>query len=87
MLYNNGIVIAKHIFFYHVYGAENLNSLQIPLDDALYLKHILFQEIHALFHKFIKQGFREDIYVISSCGKRRRIITDDREKKILRNAE
>ena len=48
--YNNGIVIAKHIFFYHVYGAENLNSLQIPLDDALYLKHILFQEIHALFH-------------------------------------
>ena len=63
MLYNNGIVIAKHIFFYHVYGAENLNSLQIPLDDALYLKHILFQEIHALFHKFIKQGFREDMYV------------------------
>ena len=50
MLYNNGIVIAKHIFFYHVYGAENLNSLQIPLDDALYLEHILFQEIHALFH-------------------------------------
>ena len=63
MLYNNGIVIAKHIFFYHVYGAENLNSLQIPLDDALYLKHILFQEIHALFHKFIKQGFREDMYM------------------------
>ena len=63
MLYNNGIVIAKHIFFYHVYGAENLNSLQIPLDDALYLKHILFQEIHALFHKSIKQGFREDMYV------------------------
>lgn len=50
MLCSKGIVIAKHIFFYHVYGAENLNSLQIPLDDALYLKHILFQEIHALFH-------------------------------------
>ena len=56
MLYNNGIVIAKHIFFYHVYGAENLNSLQIPLDDALYLEHILFQEIHALFHKIYKAG-------------------------------
>ena len=39
------------------------------------------------FTKFIKQGFREDIYVISSCGKQRRIITDDGEKKILRNAE
>ena len=40
MLCNNGIVVAKHIFFFHVYGVENTQ----------YLEHILFQEIHALFH-------------------------------------
>ena len=57
MLCNNDIVVAKHIFFYQVYWAEK-NSY-----TALCLKHILFQEIHALFHKFIKQGFREDMYM------------------------
>ena len=48
-------VPSKHIFFNHVYQVETIwirlsNSCESDFAKACYLKHILIQEIHALFH-------------------------------------
>ena len=55
MQYIHVIVASKHIFFNHVYQVETIwirlsNSCESDFAKACDLKHILIQEIHALFH-------------------------------------
>ena|GEM_PF-6675415 len=55
MQYIHVIVVSKYIFFNHVYQVETIrirlsNSCESDFAKACYLKHILIQEIHALFH-------------------------------------
>ena len=93
MQYIHVIVASKHIFFYHVYQVETIrirlsNSCESDFAKACYLKHILIQEIHALFHKIYKAGVSEDrITVLITPAVNEGGHTDDGKEKILWDAK